>query len=907
MKRKKSLYGFLAAAVLLNSAAWPAPAAKAAAPDLESGLKAYYSFDEGTLENSKAGNSASAVLKGLGSYGERVSYSDEGKAGKAVKLDGYGLKLNQEDLGDDFTVSVWLKADGTLAENQSVLFLGYHSPEKWFSVAGNRNNTSECKAWANGNGYAWKTLGTLGIGAGEWHCLTLTGTGGEMSAWLDGEKAAAGTSNQPLTGANQDIYVGVTNWDTAFAGLVDEVRVYDRALTESEIYQLYDGRTAEEILEEDGFTVKSSMQIPIKRTDAIRVELPAVVTESGASISYESSDPAVVSVNESGEMKALKEGSADITVTVTLGETKKTAVVSVTVAGTLEDALAAYYPFEENLENQKGSGTASAIQTGLKAYAGEVQYEDGKEGKAVSLKDYGIQLNQKNLGEEYTVSMWFKPNSNLASNQCMLFMGYHNPEKWTAVSGDSAGVYKIWANGGSYGTWTTLFSPAITAEEWYHLTLAGTAGEVSVYLDGIKLGTKPSNDPLSGSNQDIYLGVNNWDPEFDGLVDEVKVYTVALSEEEIQEQEEKALSEKLQAKLEKAVGLENILGKNETADAVKYDLALPQYTDGAKIEWESSSEAVVGTDGKVVSPEETTEVTLTAKITSGLLNASKSFKVSVIPLDKTDLDELIEEAEAVNRENLVTASEERLEKAIADAKSASSYSEAERAHERLKKAMSELCYQKDYENPFASIADPAVQITKKAGETEALFTVPGNVKDAVEVKYISEKPEMVSYADGMITALQPGKTVVTAVVTAKYDQWEMEYSTAVNVEKKAETDKPDDNPTDQPDDNPTDDPNDQPDENPTDKPDDKPNDKPNNKPDNKPNDKSDDKTNGNGSSSSGGSSSKSSGSAGASSQTQSAAGADTGDSTNLWLPILGIFAGAAAIFAVWFYRKKKSS
>lgn len=64
-------------------------------------------------------------------YSKDVVY-EEGKSGKAVRLGDYGLKLDEENLGKEYTVSAWVKPDGTLAENQNVLFLGYHNPEKWW-------------------------------------------------------------------------------------------------------------------------------------------------------------------------------------------------------------------------------------------------------------------------------------------------------------------------------------------------------------------------------------------------------------------------------------------------------------------------------------------------------------------------------------------------------------------------------------------------------------------------------------------------------------------------------------------------------------------------------------------------------------------------------------------------------
>ena len=141
MKRNKLLYGFLAAALLMNSIVWPASTAEAAAPDLDKGLTAYYTFDDSTLDNSVEGGETAAPLgSAMGNYSGETVFEKDGKKGGAVRLGSYGLDLKQKDLGDNFTISLWMKPDGTFAENQNLLFLGYNNPEKWFSVAGNATN-----------------------------------------------------------------------------------------------------------------------------------------------------------------------------------------------------------------------------------------------------------------------------------------------------------------------------------------------------------------------------------------------------------------------------------------------------------------------------------------------------------------------------------------------------------------------------------------------------------------------------------------------------------------------------------------------------------------------------------------------------------------------------------------------
>ena len=113
-------------------------------------------------------------------------------------------------------------------------------------------------------------------------------------------------------------------------------------------------------------------------------------------------------------------------------------------------------------------------------------------------------------------------------------------------------------------------------------------------------------------------------------------------------------------------------------------------------------------------------------------------------------------------------------------------------------------------NPWDELekTTPATRMSVKAGDTVTLFTVPESVKDAVDVSYYSSNSTKATYDNGVMHALAGGKVTVTAIVTAKYNNYVMEYSTALDISEDAEV-KPTDNPpaaTDEPIDNPTDEP-----------------------------------------------------------------------------------------------------
>ena len=311
---------------------------------------------------------------------------------------------------------------------------------------------------------------------------------------------------------------------------------------------------------------------------------------------------------------------------------------------------------------------------------------------------------------------------------------------------------------------------------------------MTAYLDGRKAASAATNHPLAGKNQDIYIGVNNWDRTFDGLVDEVKVYAADMTEDQVQNQDREYFEQMLTSWMNDTLALKprKILGENKSVNEIKYDLKLPSEVDGLPIIWSSSDESIIKPDGTVANPEQKTTVTLTATVNAGMLSASREYQLTVLGLDRTGLNELIAKAESIRTEKLAEVSRARLEQALKEAKEADGYSSIRTAYAHLQQAVEELCYLEDYRNPFPSVVAPELYAAVKEDVGVQLFTLPASIKDAVEVTYVSEKPELVSYTDGEIRGLKPGKAVVTVIVTSQYDQWQMEYSTAVTIEEKTE-------------------------------------------------------------------------------------------------------------------------
>ena len=72
----------------------------------------------------------------------------------------------------------------------------------------------------------------------EWHHTAVTFDDGEVKLYLDGSVEGEGSVGSPLAGNNLTLKVAAdSNGQNLFLGIIDEVRVYNRALSEAEINQ----------------------------------------------------------------------------------------------------------------------------------------------------------------------------------------------------------------------------------------------------------------------------------------------------------------------------------------------------------------------------------------------------------------------------------------------------------------------------------------------------------------------------------------------------------------------------------------------------------------------------------------------------------------------------------------------
>jgi hypothetical protein len=87
---------------------------------------------------------------------------------------------------------------------------------------------------------------------------------------------------------------------------------------------------------------------------------------------------------------------------------------------------------------------------------------------------------------------------------------------------------------GNTATW--LNGPALEADTWYHMVLTYDGTTAILYLDGVNVASNPGQGEIMYDDQPVRIGTHSHDTgsAFDGFIDEVALFDVALEAEDVE-------------------------------------------------------------------------------------------------------------------------------------------------------------------------------------------------------------------------------------------------------------------------------------------------------------------------------------------------------------------------------------
>ncbi|MCH1931185.1 family 43 glycosylhydrolase [Shewanella sp. A25] len=465
-----------------------------------------------------------------------------GYEGQALSLDGaHGVLLPSGLISSyEYTVSFW--ANPSVITGFTTAFFGAVNEETaedgskfsntWISMLpqGWDGNTM---FWSNGSAWFDGVTGER-IGENTWSHLAFSVNNGLVKVFINGvEKFSSGNLSNYFTGAQGVFGLGVNYWDLPYNGLIDELKIYEAALTVDEVKALDIDKLP------DSELLSSATEIlDLGDLSAVREDIKLPVTGPYASaISWESSDPTVIDTKGGVTQPGRDDTDKVVTLTATLklGSATQTKVFTATVKSKAPPSPVAVYSFEENLTDSTANFGAGTVVGNLIGVAGgEITYVDGAVGKAAVFNGSSGVVLPNNLIKDYTysVSMWLNPEQ-LNTYTTALF-GYATDSSWTSVLPGGQNDYEkavLWSGTAWYDGRTGYVMPKQT---WTHLAYTVNSGDVKVYING-ELKFSGANFPniFSVAKTQFAVGVNFWDTPFKGAIDEIKFYDEAITQEDV--------------------------------------------------------------------------------------------------------------------------------------------------------------------------------------------------------------------------------------------------------------------------------------------------------------------------------------------------------------------------------------
>jgi len=148
---------------------------------------------------------------------------------------------NDESLNitDAITIEAWVKSSGSADPQPIVDKMKSGSNENWVLRLKSDNKAYFFLHEGHKREIASKTV----LDIGKWYHIVGTYDGSIMKIFINGimENSTTDVGSSILTNANVPVSIGrATEYNEFFNGLIDEVRIYNRALSEEEIKRLYE-------------------------------------------------------------------------------------------------------------------------------------------------------------------------------------------------------------------------------------------------------------------------------------------------------------------------------------------------------------------------------------------------------------------------------------------------------------------------------------------------------------------------------------------------------------------------------------------------------------------------------------------------------------------------------------------
>ncbi len=447
-----------------------------------SGLVGYWPFCGNANDESGNGNNGTV-------NGATLTIDRFGDANKAYSFDGVNDYIsnptNSLPYGNsNRTISCWFRKENNASPwSHTAVAYGANSQSNAIMLSVGNNNMITVQGWADD--ISTNTINN----SNEWHMLTFTLIQGIGAIYYDGIQIATQNVSQWNT-LQSSFYVGtrVDLLNSYFFGKIDDIGIWNRALTQQEITNLYSG----------------TLPTP-----------PCSVSSSDSTIC--SGETVLLSVSSSLTLNTSPCVSTDLPIN-------------------LQSGLVGYWPFCGNANDVSGNGNNGTVNG-----AALTTDRFGNTNNAYSFNGNQYiditSTNGMNSTNSISMSIWFNWSGPNSWSHQYFYQISPNPNGAITINNDGTiGVNVLNCNCPS----DVGISTVINQNNWYHVVLTYdlNLGLMKMYLNGVLIGTTQESifSYYTTNNPGDRFGCYHFNEYFfSGKLDDAGLWNKVLTQSEIQQ------------------------------------------------------------------------------------------------------------------------------------------------------------------------------------------------------------------------------------------------------------------------------------------------------------------------------------------------------------------------------------
>jgi len=215
----------------------------------------------------------------------------------------------------------------------------------------------------------------------------------------------------------------------------------------------------------------------------------------------------------------------------------KAQAFSSTVQNELLSNLVSEWTFDEP---EEGNITKDTWGNNHGIVVGATQVDDCVFGKCYSFdgtSDY-IEIDDGDsldLSDEITVSAFIKPNEKSDTYRTILAKGYASGENYQVRMDRTSNGNNVSFEVSVSGSYKGTPKIKINNNQWYHVVGLYNGNKISIFVNGVNGGSNPLSGSMDINIEKLLIGKNIQNEFWKGLIDDVRIYNLALSSSQIKQ------------------------------------------------------------------------------------------------------------------------------------------------------------------------------------------------------------------------------------------------------------------------------------------------------------------------------------------------------------------------------------